>query len=94
MKLACPQETDLQRYTGDEARRVLEHFGGRVIIDTGGNGDVAAPTHPQGYAMRFVPDQGGQSVIVGTDDHGALYALRDLEHYCMGQLTAFASPGD
>jgi hypothetical protein len=87
--------------------------GGRnvVVLGTaGGNpavkelistGFLKAPQHPQGYSMRCKPNADGQGhwmlAAAGTDARGALYALRDLEHYEMrhfrpqdGQISAEA----
>ncbi len=64
-------------------------------------GFLPAPAQPQGYAMRCARhpvDKRRQILaIVGADAAGALYALRDLEHYGRdylynesGRLSAFA----
>lgn len=54
------------------------------------DGFLSAPASPQGYAMRCAPHpadpQHGLLAIVGTDAAGALYALRDLEHYELSHL--------
>ena len=68
--------------------------GARVVLGTADAPDVRrllaagfvpAPTHQQGYAMRAGadPDDSRRTVLalVGADAAGALYALRDLEHY-------------
>lgn len=51
------------------------------------DGWLAEPGEAQGYSLRR-DIRGGRRVlaICGTDAAGALYALRDLEHYCLDEL--------
>lgn len=53
-------------------------------------GFLPAPTQPQGYAMRCSPHPADPRhwllAIVGSDQAGVLYALRDLEHYELGHF--------
>lgn len=51
------------------------------------------PTRPQSYTMHCEPDPGTNGwvlTIVGADDRGTLYALRDLEHYCLEHFSTDA----
>jgi len=68
-----------------------------IVLGTRGNnaavrqlmesGFLTEPTHPQGYSIRCGPQPGNNRhwllAIAGGDAAGALYALRDLEHYHM-----------
>ncbi len=59
----------------------------RVLAQLLRDGFLPPPEHPQGYSMRCGPHPGDERrrilAIAGTDAAGALYALRDLEHYHM-----------
>lgn len=55
-------------------------------------GFIKPESRPEGYSMRCAPHPKNPKVwllaIAGADSRGALYALRDLEHYEMGHFTA------
>jgi hypothetical protein len=87
----------IEGYTTRELRRIFRERGlalPAVVLGTRDHpalaqliraGFLPEPTRAQGYAMRYGahPDDPRRQVlaIAGADPVGALYALRDLEHY-------------
>jgi len=59
--------------------------GSELVARLASNGKCKAPTAPQGYAIRTIPNplapKGAAIVIAGADERGVLYGVRDMQHY-------------
>ncbi len=67
---------------GDRCAVVLGTVESPALAPYFRDGSLAVPSHAQGYAMRCLRTaERWMLVIAGADAAGALYALRDFEHY-------------